>query len=397
MTEARNARVDRISILGAIIGVFALAAPLLVQKANRLASGTPHYLWNSNSVFALLFFGFLYFIVFVLTMQRGPAKMFKQKPRVILVGLIGNIVLVASFFFAGSEARRLAAAAAPYARFSLGAGVWLLSLSGYMLIVSAQKSVKAGSGMNLFLSLSGLALFIFLFGTGAFKDLSIMQEYAARKERFFQEVLQHLRLTNIAVAIALLLGMPLGVWTYRNQRLEKPIFAIINTIQTIPGLALFGLLIAPLSLLSLRYPFLRTLGISGIGAAPAIIALSLYALLPITYNTHIGLKTVDAAVREAGRGMGMSRREIFFSIEVPLSVPVIFNGVRTSVVQAVGNTAIAALIGAGGLGTFIFQGLGQAAPDLILLGALPIIALAVIADRSMFVLTALITPKGLKV
>ena len=397
MTEARNARVDRISILGAIIGVFALAAPLLVQKANRLASGTPHYLWNSNSVFALLFFGFLYFIVFVLTMQRGPVKMFKQKPRVILVGLIGNIVLMASFFFAGSEARRLAAAAAPYARFSLGAGVWLLSLSGYMLIVSAQKSVKAGSGMNLFLSLSGLALFIFLLGTGAFKDLSIMQEYAARKERFFQEVLQHLRLTNIAVAIALLLGMPLGVWTYRNQRLEKPIFAIINTIQTIPGLALFGLLIAPLSLLSLRYPLLRTLGISGIGAAPAIIALSLYALLPITYNTHIGLKTVDAAVREAGRGMGMSRREIFFSIEVPLSVPVIFNGVRTSVVQAVGNTAIAALIGAGGLGTFIFQGLGQAAPDLILLGALPIIALAVIADRSMFILTALITPKGLKV
>ncbi len=397
MTEARNARVDRISILGAITGVIALAAPLLVQKANRLASGTPHYLWNSNSFFALLFFGFLYFIVFVLTMQRGPAKMLKHELRVILVGLIGNIVLVASFFFAGSEARRLAAAAAPYARFSLGAGVWLLSLSGYMLIISAQKSVKAGPGINLFLSLSGLALFIFLFGAGAFKDLSIMQEYAARKERFFQEILQHLRLTNIAVAIALLLGIPLGVWTYRNQRLEKPIFAIINTIQTIPGLALFGLLIAPLSLLSLRYPLLRTLGISGIGAAPAIIALSLYALLPITYNTHIGLKTVDAAIREAGRGMGMSRREIFFSIEVPLSVPVIFNGVRTSVVQAVGNTAIAALIGAGGLGTFIFQGLGQAAPDLILLGALPIIALAVIADRSMFVLTALITPKGLKV
>jgi len=396
MTAARNTRVNRISLLGLITGVIALGTPLLVQKANRLASGTPHYLWNSKSVFALLFFGFLYFIVFVLTMQRGPAKMLKQKPRVILVGLIGNIVLVASFFFAGSEARRLAAAAAPYVRFALGAGVWLLSLSGYMLIVSAQKKVKPGSGINFFLSLSGLTVFIFLLGAGAFQDLSIMQEYAARKERFFQEIIQHLRLTNIAVAIALLLGMPLGVWTYRSQRLEKPIFAIINTIQTIPGLALFGLLIAPLSLLSLKYPLLRTLGISGIGAAPAIIALSLYALLPITYNTHIGLKMVDSAVREAGRGMGMSRREILFSIEVPLSVPVIFNGVRTSVVQAVGNTAIAALIGAGGLGTFIFQGLGQAAPDLILLGALPIIALAVIADRLMFLLTALITPKGLK-
>jgi osmoprotectant transport system permease protein len=166
-------------------------------------------------------------------------------------------------------------------------------------------------------------------------------------------------------------------------------------VQTTPSLALFGLMIVPLSLASRRFPLLRQLGIEGIGSAPALIALTLYALLPVARNTYTSLKIIDPAVIEAGIGMGMNRRQRLWRLEVPLALPIILSGIRISAVQAVGNTAVAALIGAGGLGVFIFQGLGEASPDLILLGVVPVILLAVVVDRLMNGLIRAATPRGL--
>ncbi|HUX12686.1 MAG TPA: ABC transporter permease, partial [Spirochaetia bacterium] len=168
----------------------------------------------------------------------------------------------------------------------------------------------------------------------------------------------------------------------------------VNGIQTIPSLALFGIMIAPLAWLSREFPVLRQLGIQGIGNAPALIALTLYALLPITRNTYTSLSIIDRAVTDAATGMGMGRLQLLRFVEVPLSLPIILGGIRISAVQAVGNTAVAALIGAGGLGAFVFQGLGQAAPDLILLGVFPIILLAVLVDRLMKFLVDRLTPGG---
>ncbi|MFC1917670.1 ABC transporter permease [Chloroflexota bacterium] len=155
------------------------------------------------------------------------------------------------------------------------------------------------------------------------------------------------------------------------------------------------MLIAPLSALSFAFPALRELGIRGVGDAPAIIALTIYSLLPIVRNTYVGLRQLDIAVIDAGTGMGMSRAQVFRKIEVPLAAPLVLEGVRTASVQSVGLAAVAALIGAGGLGWFIFQGLGQAAADLILLGAIPIIVLAVIIDTVMRTIVKLATPAGL--
>jgi osmoprotectant transport system permease protein len=146
-------------------------------------------------------------------------------------------------------------------------------------------------------------------------------------------------------------------------------------------MALFGLLMAPLAALSRAVPLLRAIGVRGIGAAPALIALALYALLPIVRNTVIGLASVPISAFEAGRGMGMSPKQLFWRVEWPMALPHVLTGLRTASVQAVGNTAVAALIGAGGLGMLIFQGLGQAAPDLVLLGVIPLILLAVAVDR----------------
>jgi osmoprotectant transport system permease protein len=148
----------------------------------------------------------------------------------------------------------------------------------------------------------------------------------------------------------------------------------------VPSIALFGLLLVPLSALAAAFPGLAALGIGGIGMAPAIIALILYSLLPVVRNGVAGLAGVDAGVIDAARGMGMSRRQLFWQVELPLAMPLLLAGLRIVIVQAIGLAVVAALIGAGGLGTFVFEGLGQYAADLVLLGALPAIGLALAAD-----------------
>jgi osmoprotectant transport system permease protein len=192
-----------------------------------------------------------------------------------------------------------------------------------------------------------------------------------------------------------LIGIPLGIWAKRTKLAEKPIFFLINIMQTIPSLALFGLLIVPLSAISLAIPILRQWGVSGIGAVPAIIALVVYSLLPVTRNTYVALQQIDPAIISAGAGMGMSKGQIFRKIELPLSIPIILEGVRTAAVQSVGNTAVAALIGAGGLGWLIFQGISQAAGDMVILGAIPIMVLAIAVDIIMQWLVKAGTPRGL--
>ena len=137
----------------------------------------------------------------------------------------------------------------------------------------------------------------------------------------------------------------------------------------------------PLAWLSSRYPVLRAWGVQGIGALPALIALSLYAALPVARNTLTALEHMDPAVLDAGRGMGLSSLQLGLRVVVPLAWPSVLAGIRVATVQTVGNTVVAALIGAGGLGTFVFQGLGQTAMELVLAGTLPVVALALAADQ----------------
>lgn len=203
----------------------------------------------------------------------------------------------------------------------------------------------------------------------------------ARRDRFVEESFVHLRLFSTAVLAAGFIGIPLGIMASRSKRLAGPVLVFVDGAQTIPSMALFGLLMAPLAMLSETFPFLRSMGFSGVGAAPALIALTLYAMLPIVRNTIAGLNDVSEAVLDIGRGMGMLPKQLFLRVRWPIALPYVLAGLRTASVQAVGNTAVAALIGAGGLGIMIFQGLGQAAPDLILLGVIPLIVLAVTVDR----------------
>ncbi|MDZ7964566.1 MAG: ABC transporter permease [Nostoc sp. DedSLP03] len=182
-----------------------------------------------------------------------------------------------------------------------------------------------------------------------------------------QHTLEHLFLVGIAIGIAILVGIPLGILITRKTYLRQPILGIANILQTIPSLALFGLLI-PIPI------------IGGIGAVPAIVALTVYSLLPIIRNTYTGITSIDPAIREAGRGMGMTDRQLLLQVEIPLAMGVILAGVRVATVIAIGIATIAAAIGAGGLGVFIFRGISVVNDQLILAGAVPAAAIALLAD-----------------
>ncbi|MBC1239242.1 ABC transporter permease [Nostoc sp. 2RC] len=179
-----------------------------------------------------------------------------------------------------------------------------------------------------------------------------------------QHTIEHFFLVGIAIGIAILVGIPLGILITRKTSWRKPILSIANILQTIPSLALFGLLIP----------------IAGIGVAPAIVALTLYSFLPIIRNTYTGITGVDAAILEAARGMGMTDRQLLLQVEIPLAMKVILAGIRVATVIAVGTATIAAAIGAGGLGVFIFRGISLVNGELILAGAVPAAVIALLAD-----------------
>ncbi len=175
---------------------------------------------------------------------------------------------------------------------------------------------------------------------------------------------EHLVLVGISIAIAILVSVPLGVLITRKQALRQPVLGAANILQTIPSLALFGFLIP----------------VVGIGAVPAIIALTLYSFLPIIRNTYTGIVGIDPAVREAGRGMGMTDWQLLSQVELPLAMSIILAGIRVATVISVGIATIAAAIGAGGLGVFIFRGIAVVNNQLILAGAVPAAAIALLAD-----------------
>lgn len=197
--------------------------------------------------------------------------------------------------------------------------------------------------------------------------MHLIQFFIANRNEVLELTFEHLRLVGISTFLAVAAGIPTGVLLARRPRLDKPVLAGANIVETIPSLALFGLLL-PVPWLGERADRL------------AILALALYALLPIIRNTYSGITGVDRAVVEAGRGMGLTDRQLLFKVQFPLAFGVILAGVRVATVISVGVATIAAAIGAGGLGEYIFRGLAMVNNNLILAGAIPAALLALGAD-----------------
>ncbi len=208
--------------------------------------------------------------------------------------------------------------------------------------------------------------------------MSLIEFLSAHRREVLTLTAEHLWLVVISLLLATAIGVPIGIWLTRAPRWRKPVLGVNSIIQTIPSLALFGLLL-PLPWLGTRADRL------------AITALTLYALLPIVRNTYTGILNVDPAAREAAIGIGLTNRELLRHVELPLALPTILAGVRTAAVITVGVATIAAAIGAGGLGEFIFRGLAMVDNRVILAGAIPAALLALLADGSVGALEKALT------
>lgn len=190
----------------------------------------------------------------------------------------------------------------------------------------------------------------------------------------------HMWLTVISLLISVAIAVPTGIALTRYRKFADFVIGIASVFQTIPSLALLGFMIP----------------IFGIGSKPAIVALTIYGLLPILRNTYTGIMGVDPGAKEAGRGMGMTSAQILFMVEIPLSLTIIMAGIRTATVLIIGVTTLASLVGAGGLGDLIFRGISSVNPGLILSGAVPAALLAILFDFILKVFEKKVTPKGLR-
>jgi len=368
IAAGRASRLDRLGVLLTAVGAVALFyLPFVLFKANRILPGQPYGLSAAVSA------GHAYACEMTLLLTGVVAIVVSDARMRLVVALV--TVGVLGLALAGA-ADSLTPVGNKIVRVAPGTGFWLLLVCAGLLATDAITRLRPGPALRVLFLAGTLAVVGAVLAHGTFDHLSIMREYAVNADRFVREARRHVGLAAGSLAAATIVGLPLGIVCYRVVRLRAPVLGTLNVIQTIPAIALFGILMAPLGALAAFSPVAARLGISGIGAAPAAVALFLYSLLPIVANTVTGLRRVSRAAVEAAHGMGMTGWQVLTGVELQLALPVILTGIRVVLVQNIGMVTIAALIGGGGLGIFVFQGIGQTAIDLVLLGAIPIVVLA---------------------
>jgi osmoprotectant transport system permease protein len=351
----------------------AFGLPFLSYAPNRLLSG------KSISLISLMHGPALWLLVPMLALAV-LSLLAPVRRHALLTALTASVLLALTFWLSGHAAQQLALEGSKLARTSWGSGCWLMLALSLLMAADALTRVTASHLWRILGNLLVVLPALVLLFSHQLDQLSLLKEYYNRQDVFDAALLQHLTILLATLVPALLIGIPLGVLCFRSVRLQTPIFSTLNIIQTVPSIALFGLLIAPLAGLAKALPWLAEHGVSGIGMAPAIVALVLYALLPLVRSVVAGLQSVPASVIESASGMGLTRGQIFLRVQLPLALPLFLTGVRILAVQTVGMAVVAALIGAGGFGAIVFQGLLSSALDLVLLGVIPVIVMAVIVD-----------------
>lgn len=358
---------DKLGVLIGAIAVAGLFLPFMLFRANRIVPGEPRgitaALPGAEGTILLV----VLVAAIVLTVLKLGARFKLALSLVLLVGL---------FVLLGRSANFLTPTGNNYARVSPGAGFWVLVFAFALLAADALTRLRLRPWPRIAILALVAVAFAILFGSGSLNNISTLKEYATRAEAFWREAQTHVLLAFGSVLIATAVGVPVGIVCFRIAPLRAGVLNVLNIVQTIPSIALFGLLIAPLAWVAATVPGAQAIGISGIGIAPALVALFAYSLLPVVSNTVVGLASVPDAANDAAEGMGMTKRQRLFAVELPLAFPVILTGIRIVLVQNIGLATIAALIGGGGFGVFVFQGIGQTAMDLVLLGAVPTVALA---------------------
>ena len=361
-------RFDKLGVvIAAIVAYAALAAPFATFRANRIVPGQARPILEALPPTLGILLLAIVIAAAIVALLRTP----------LILRLAASVAaLIALAVLIGVAGGFLTPAGNTFARVAPASGFWLLIFAFTLLLADVLTRLNLSPWARVgVLVLATLAIAVLLV-SGSWDSLSILKEYASRADSFWAEASKHVTLALGSLAGAVIVGIPLGVLCHRVEKLRAGVLNVLNIIQTIPSIALFGLLIAPLGWVAVHVPGAAAVGIRGIGTAPAFVALFLYSLLPVVANTVVGLAGVPRAANDAVRGMGMTDRQRLLDVEFPLAFPVILTGIRIVLVQNIGLATIAALIGGGGFGVFVFQGVGQTAMDLVLLGALPTVALA---------------------
>jgi osmoprotectant transport system permease protein len=376
---------DRLGALIAVIAAIGVLTPFAAFRANRIVPGKAVAFWDALPAWELAVIG-------AVLLAAAVIALMKIAPRFRLV--VSSAALIALAVAVGDAARMLTPAGDHISRTSPGAGFWLLAAAFTLMLADAVSRLRLRPVARLAMLAAVAAIVAAILWSGLWDDLSVLREYANRADAFWREAGTHVALAVGSLIAAVIAGVPLGIVCERVPVLRNAILNVLNAVQTIPSIALFGLLIAPLAWVAATLPGAAAIGIAGIGVAPAVVALFLYSLLPVVANTVAGLDGVPADAEEAARGMGMTRRQRLLQVELPLAFPVILTGIRIVLVQNIGLATVAALIGGGGFGVFVFQGVGQTAMDLVLLGAVPTVALAFAAGIVLDALVELASPGG---
>ncbi|ESY29968.1 ABC transporter permease [Mesorhizobium sp. M1148] len=361
-------RFDKLGmVIAAIVAYAAFLAPFATFRANRIVPGQARSMLEALPATIGPLLLAVVVVAAIVALLKTPLGL-RLAASVVALAALAILIGVAGTF--------LTPAGNTFARISPGSGFWLLIFAFTLLLADVLTRLNLSPPARIgVLVLAALAIGLLLI-SGQWDSLSILKEYANRADSFWAEGSKHITLALGSLAAAVIVGLPLGILCHRVERLRAGVLNVLNIVQTIPSIALFGLLIAPLGWVAAHVPGAAALGIRGIGTAPAFVALFLYSLLPVVANTVVGLAGVPRAANDAARGMGMTNGQRLFGVEFPLAFPVILTGIRIVLVQNIGLATIAALIGGGGFGVFVFQGVGQTAMDLVLLGAVPTVALA---------------------
>ncbi len=357
-------------LMGALILAAAFLLPFVVVKPNRILQGQGRSLMESLPSWSGTALALAIVAVALLLVLRLPSG---------LKVMMTMAALAVTMLALGWAAETQLPPGNSYARISPGAGFWLLLFGLGLAAVDAIAKLRPPPQVRLLLLVVAAAAIGTILTSGILSNVSVVKEYTNRSDAFWAEMTRHAMLALGSMALAFLFGLPIGVLCHRVGWLRAAALNMLNILQTIPSIALFGLLILPLGWVAANIPGASAIGIAGIGVAPAFVALVLYSLLPVVANTVAGLDNVPREANDAARGAGMTNIQRLISIEFPLTFPSLLAAIRIVLIQNIGMATIAALIGGGGMGVFVFQGLGQSAMDLVLLGALPTVAMSFVA------------------
>lgn len=305
-----------------------------------------------------------------------------------IAGIVSSICFGLTVLFSGLSVNYIDMPNAG-GRISMSVGCYLYLLLVYLVQSKCNDNVKE-SWKRFIVFAIGFLIAAASIVSGKLDGLSVMKEFSTYKNEFQMYFINHIGMSFKVVLSGVIFGIPLGWIVFKYGRARKIITTILNTIESIPSLALLSIMMLPLSLLSNSFPILKEYGIAGVGATPVFCALFLYSLFYIVNSMYGALRTVDKQYVDVAKGMGMTNLQTFFKIELPIIMPVIVSGIRVSLTGTILGVTIGSYIGFGGLGKFILQGLNGFAIDIVMLGTLPVMGMVLFFDFTFKMIVVLI-------